>query len=340
MKLISIIVPVYNAEKTIKKCIDSILIQTYTNFELILINDGSKDNSLNILKKYENLDKRVIVISQENSGVSVTRNNGISVAKGDYIAFVDSDDYIAENALEILANEIEKNNKLDIVISGFYIVKNDTYKYLNTILENKIFNNLDFLLNEKLFKFISTPWGKIYKREIIKDNNIKFDKNLSLGEDTIFVLEYLKYIKNVKFINEGLFFINETEGSLSRRNRLDIFENIMIIYDKAKEVLQYRNEYEFNKVAPFYVRNIKICVNTAIAFKWETKEYKELCDKIRKMEDFKSIDLRKVHLNKFDKIIFKLLKNNFIYLLKIFLKFKNIIKSSNRKIFEYVKSSK
>ena len=119
LKLISIIVPVYNAEKTIKKCIDSILAQTYRNFELILINDGSRDSSLNILKEYENTDERIVVISQENSGVSVARNKGIDSARGDYIIFVDSDDYISENALEVLKGEIEKNSKLDMVISGF-----------------------------------------------------------------------------------------------------------------------------------------------------------------------------------------------------------------------------
>ena len=339
MKLISIIVPVYNAEKTIKKCIDSILSQTYKKFELILVNDGSTDNSLNILREYETLNERIIIISQENSGVSVTRNKGINIAKGDYIVFVDSDDYIVENGLEILVNEIELNDKLDLVISGFYSIKNSTNRYLNAILENKIFNNLDFLLNEKLFKFISTPWGKVYKTEIIKNNNIQFDKNLSLGEDTIFVLEYLKYIRNVEFINESLFFINETEGSLSRRNRLDIFENIMIIYDKAKEALEYRNEYEFNKIAPFYVRNIKICLNTAVAFKWKTKEYKDLCDKIRNMEDFKSINLKEIHLNKYDKIIISLLKNKHMYILKLFLKLKNMVRRNNRQIFENIKNS-
>lgn len=338
MKLISIIVPVYNAEKTIVKCIESIMNQTYKKFELILINDGSTDKSLYILKEFEKKDNRIIVISQENSGVSLTRNKGINEAKGEYIVFVDSDDYIEESTLEFLINEIESKDKLDLVISGFCIVKDNNDNFLNTISENKIFDNLDFLLNEKLFKFICAPWGKVYKSEIIKNNNIQFDKKLSLGEDTIFVLEYLKYIKNVKFVNESLFFINETEGSLSRRNRLDMFENIMLIYDKAKEVLEYRNEYTFNKIAPFYIRNIKICVNTAVAFKWKKKEYKELCNKIRSMEDFKYIDLQEIYLNKFDKIVFKLLKGNHIYILKLFLKFKNLIRKNNRKIFEHIKN--
>ena len=338
LKLISIIVPVYNAEKTIKKCIDSILAQTYRNFELILINDGSRDSSLNILKEYENTDERIVVISQENSGVSVARNKGIDSAKGDYIIFVDSDDYIRENALEVLKGEIEKNSKLDMVISGFCMIKNNEEKFYSNLLENKNFNNLDFLLNEKLFNFISTPWGKIYKAKIIKDNNIRFNEALSLGEDTIFVLEYLKYIQEIKFIKENLFFINETQGSLSRRNRLDIFENIMIIYDKAKDVLKYRKEYDFNKIVPFYIRNIKICINTAVAFKWKEKEYKELCNKIRNMEDFKNISLKNVYLNKYDKIIFTLLKNKHIYLLKIFLKFKNMVRRNHRQIFESIKN--
>lgn len=340
MKLVSIIVPVYNAEKTIKKCIDSILIQTYTNFELILINDGSKDSSLNILKKYENLDKSVIIISQNNAGVSTARNRGIKESKGEYILFVDSDDYIEENTLEILVKASEVNNNLDLAIGGLSIVKDNNAKHLNAISEDKIFNNLEFLSKNELFKFIVGPCGKLFKTEIIKNNNIKFDESLSLGEDTIFVLEYLKYTKDVKFISENLYFINETEGSLSRRNRLDIFENIMIIYDKSKEVLEYRNEYKFNKIVPFYIRNIKICVNTAVAFKWQNKKYKELCNKIRNMEDFNNINLNEISLIKFDKIFFKLLKSNHIYLLKIFLKFKNKVRKNNRKAFEYIKNSK
>ena len=218
------------------------------------------------------------------------------------------------------------------------MIKNNEEKFYSNLLENKNFNNLDFLLNEKLFNFISTPWGKIYKAKIIKDNDIRFNEEISLGEDTIFVLEYLKYIQELKFIKESLFFINETSGSLSRRNRLDIFENIMIIYDKAKDVLKYRNEYDFNKIVPFYIRNIKICINTAVAFKWKKKEYKELCNKIRNMEDFKNISLNEICLAKFDKMIFKLLKNNHIFLLKLLLIFKNFIRRNNRKVFEHIKN--
>ena len=110
--------------------------------------------------------------------------------------------------------------------------------------------------------------------------------------------------------------------------------------EKLLKIIElYRNEYEFNKIAPFYVRNIKICLNTAVAFKWKRKEYKELCNKIRSMSDFKDVNLKEIHLSKFDEIFFKLLRNNRTYTLKIFLKLKNIVRRNNRQIFENIKNS-
>ena len=120
---------------------------------------------------------------------------------------------------------------------------------------------------------------------------------------------------------------------------MNIFENIMLIYDKEKELFQYRNECEFNKLVPFYLRNVKICLNTAVSFRWKRKEYKELCNKIRSMEDFKKINIKEIHLNQYDKIIFYLLKNKHIYILRVLLKFKNLIKRDTRKVFENIKNS-
>ena len=120
MSKISVIVPVYNAEKYLSRCIDSILNQTYKNFELILINDGSKDNSIEILRKYENIDDRIKVIDNSNNGVSKTRNIGVRLAEGEYIQFIDSDDFIDKNMFEYAINVMEQENA-DLVMTGFYL---------------------------------------------------------------------------------------------------------------------------------------------------------------------------------------------------------------------------
>lgn len=161
-KLISIIVPVYNAEKTIERCILSILEQSYTNFELILINDGSSDLSLITIKNFI-ADTRVNIIDKQNEGASQTRNRGISEAKGEYLLFIDSDDYIDNDYVQCLYEEIE-NSKLDMVISGIRMVDSDG-KELNR-----------FCLNDSPWSkyMITSPCTRIIRRKFILDNNLFF----------------------------------------------------------------------------------------------------------------------------------------------------------------------
>ncbi|HFU3949682.1 TPA: glycosyltransferase family 2 protein, partial [Streptococcus suis] len=161
-KLISIIVPVYNAEKTIERCILSILEQSYTNFELILINDGSTDSSLFTIKNFI-VDTRVKIIDKQNEGASQTRNRGIREAKGEYLLFIDSDDYIDNDYVQRLYEEIE-NSKLDMVISGIRMVDSDG-KELNR-----------FCLNDSPWSkyMITSPCTRIIRRKFILDNNLFF----------------------------------------------------------------------------------------------------------------------------------------------------------------------
>ena len=174
---ISVIVPVYNAEKYLSRCIDSILNQTYKDFELILINDGSKDKSIDILRKYENIDNRIKVIDNSNNGVSKTRNIGIRLAQGEYIQFIDSDDFIDENMFEYNINTVEQENA-DIVMTGFYL-DIESKKGIDTVLQTfeksisigakDIARNLINRLNGT---YINSPVNKLYKKSIIVDNNI------------------------------------------------------------------------------------------------------------------------------------------------------------------------
>lgn len=177
--LVSIIIPVYNAQEYLDDCIKSVLGQTYKNFEVILIDDGSLDKSLKICNGYSEWDNRIIVIHKENGGVSSARNMGLDVAKGDYILFVDSDDYIAEDYIES-----HINFDADVVVSG--TEKSGAY------LKNEI------LKNEGEFVGFGGPWKKLYKKELI--SNTRFREEIKIGEDIIFNLEILKKTENIYYI--------------------------------------------------------------------------------------------------------------------------------------------
>jgi len=183
---VSVIIPVYNASKYISRCIESIMCQTFNDFELLLINDGSSDNSLEILKKYAKKDKRIRVIDQENMGVANTRNKGIGLAKGEYVAFIDNDDYIDEDYLEKL---LQYSNKQDIVIGGYRRVSLDDRELMHLILKETEWSKYTFI----------TPWARIFKREFLINNKIEFFSS-PIGEDAYFNLKAYSLTEKIKII--------------------------------------------------------------------------------------------------------------------------------------------
>lgn len=252
--LVSIIVPVYNVERYIERCIESILAQTYKNIELILINDGSDDNSLQICNVFSNRDKRIRVIDKENTGVSSTRNIGIELARGKYLCFIDSDDYIENNYVEMLVGNIHENA---VTFCGYFV---DTYKENGNISSipkiyrkengNEISNNLVYVFHQG---FLSVIWNKIYDVSRLRENNIKFDEKLSLGEDLLFNLGYLKTgIEKIQSVDNSLYhYIKRGTESLDNKYRSDfleiqerIFSELIItmelynVSDKEKNILK------------------------------------------------------------------------------------------------------
>lgn len=186
--MISIIVPVYKVEKYIRKCIESILNQTYKHFELILVDDGSPDNSGAICDEYAEMDSRVKVLHQENAGQASARNAGLEIAKGDYISFVDSDDTIETNMLEILAEMLEIHG-CDIAMCGHRIVRENEETKLS-VQEYKVeLMDIEALWNEIFGSLNNAVWNKLFKRDLLDD--IRFPLDLVHGEDLIFNLEYL-----------------------------------------------------------------------------------------------------------------------------------------------------
>lgn len=178
--IVSIIVPVYNAEETLRRCIESVLNQGFTDFELLLVDDGSTDSSAGICREYENGDRRVRVIHKENTGVSDTRNLGLSEARGTFVQFLDSDDWITPDATSLMVRAA-RDSGADMVIADFY------YGVL---------------------------WNKLFKREIIAQHGLSMDKTISWCEDFMFNLEYLRHVKTVYALRVPVYYYVKTKGSL------------------------------------------------------------------------------------------------------------------------------
>ena len=235
-KDISIIVPIYNAEKYLKKCIDSLLEQTKKELEIILINDGSTDNSEEIIKEYK--DKRIKYFKNKNQGIGKTRNFGIEKAEGKYIMFLDSDDYLDKTACEKMYNKVE-NEDLDVAICDFY------KEYDNGNIEEVItpnFNTSSLKDNPDIITEYLSPWAKIYSTEMIKKNNIKFVENLKY-EDAPFVIEALCCANKIGKVDECLnYYLIHTNSETTVRDRRCF--DILKIIDKIRK---YTNDKEYLK---------------------------------------------------------------------------------------------
>lgn len=221
--MISIIIPCYNAEKTIKRCLESVISQTYKNIEIVIINDGSIDKTDSIIKKYIN-DNRIKYYNRSNHGIGKTRNFGIKEATGEYITFLDSDDYLPNDAIDNLYKLAQKN-KLDLVVSDYYVDnKNIKSEKIKSFPITNVKNNPNLIFDINL-----APWNKLYKKELIE--NIKFEENLKY-EDAPFVIESIIKAKRIGKLDKGTYYyvINPNSETTIRDERIfDIFKILDII---------------------------------------------------------------------------------------------------------------
>ena len=230
---ISIIVPIYNSEKYLKKCIDSLINQTMKNIEIILINDGSTDNSEKIIKEYK--DERIKYFKNKNQGIGKTRNFGIKKSSGKYLMFIDSDDYISNNCCEMFYNNIIKN-KTDMVVSNFYKDRQGIIEKikLEDFLPSSIKENKDLLL------IINPgPCNKLFRKSIIIDNNIYFEEEHKY-EDMPFVMKYIKYARKISKLDMYLSYycIHSNSETTIRDKR---------VFDVLKQLKIVRKEFEQEK---------------------------------------------------------------------------------------------
>ncbi len=252
---VSIIVPVYNAQKTLHRCVDSILSQDYTDFELLLIDDGSKDESGTICDTYAAKDQRVRVIHKENSGVSDSRNLAIDEARGEYLQFLDSDDWITPNATRLLVESAEQNN-CDMVIADFYRVIGERLSHKGSIDEDGVLLKeefANFMMENPADFYYGVLWNKLYNRDIIEKNHLRMDSKISWCEDFMFNLEYIRFCEQIFVLQVPIYYYVKTKGSLvsqsmsitkTIKTKMLVFEYYTGFY---KQVLT-EEEYEKKRV--------------------------------------------------------------------------------------------
>ncbi|OXS59078.1 glycosyltransferase [Rossellomorea vietnamensis] len=259
---VSVIIPVFNAEKYIAYCLDSLLSQTLYECEFIFVNDGSKDKCKEIIEEYQLLDQRVKLINQENQGVSIARNNGMKVAKGEYIGFVDADDYVGEDYFKTLYHAAIEGSH-DLIISncksycdGKVFITTYSFPKNQTLEEGMIKELISYFLKEDN---CNSVWNKLYKHLVIKENNLEFPKQVALGEDGLFNLYFLSFSNKVKYINYTGYIYREVKGSATRNiQEKDYFQRAIDVYQyKYPASLQLQLDYQ--KVRTF--KAIKLIKN-------------------------------------------------------------------------------
>lgn len=264
--LVSIIVPVYNAKDSLSQCIESILCQSFTNFELILIDDGSTDESKNICDNYALKDTRIVTFHKLNGGVSSARNKGLDLAQGVFITFIDSDDYVCESFIESLL----VSEDADFIIGGYISIEAKGEKAPFSFGFNYLVDALSIgsFLQKNLSSFIlRVPWAKLFKRKMIEKFNIRFDEHLYFGEDTIFIQTYLLHVESIICVKDTYYMYNRplkwySKYSKNIQAQLESFnaiartlEQLTSIYDLPMDKQLDKFVYVFTIVFQNYMFN-------------------------------------------------------------------------------------
>lgn len=238
-ELISIIVPIYNASKYLRDCIESILSQTYSNLEIILIDDGSTDDSARICRQYQKRDRRIKIISQSNSGSVSARKAGLRASIGSYIGFVDADDYIEPNMFESLYKKI-KEHDVEFVNSGMIVEGKTICKYAEGVIDFNSYNRAEYM-NRKVFETQELSfalWSKLFRAELIKKAFMVLPNEQCFGEDLLCLCNYLSVCRKFYMLKEAFYHYRVLENSLSHLGWLDICIEEANVYTKVLQSLQ------------------------------------------------------------------------------------------------------
>ena len=314
--LVTVIVPVYNAEQFLDKCIRSIQNQKYQEIEIILVNDGSTDNSLKICENYSAKDSRIIIIDKPNGGVSAARNRGIEASRGEFCCFVDSDDWIEDTHIEAMLNEMLD---ADCLIEGY--IREDNNDIVNCQLNSCEYNmdDLNWKEIESLFAngYIHPCWNKLYKVQLIKKFDVRFEEEIHISEDSLFCLNYLLFCNKLKISESTTYYyhIESNAISLSKKVYDDIFDIYGRVYKCLDKLLvrgncnkSLRNQILIKTIYPqIYSSVIKILRDNE-----KTKEQKkQMLDKMNTIDYCENVLIGAVSVsnNKIEKMMLKLIIN-------------------------------
>jgi glycosyltransferase involved in cell wall biosynthesis len=313
---LSVIIPCYNVENYVEKCINSLLQQTLNDIEIIVVNDGSKDNTLKILKKLVKENTNIKLIDKKNAGVSAARNDALKIAKGEYIGFLDSDDWVEKDMFEKMYNKAIKEN-LDIVACD----TNAVYPDKNIIIKSNISESST--PQELMLNAYAVIWNKIYKREILK--GIEFKEGMTFCEDVLFLYMIYSRVNKVGSIEEPLHYYLQREGSLTYTydkklyQLIDSLDNVVDFYKKEKKLKKYHDEIEYSYVRYLYATFIKRLAKTKNkeefkkGISYVIKKVNETFPKYKKNKYINTLKPKNIYLKYFNKfianIIFNLEKN-------------------------------
>lgn len=262
--MVSVIVPIYNTEKYLSKCIDSIINQTYKEIEIILVDDGSQDRSLEIIKEYQRIDSRIKFTKNKSKGVSSCRNTGLEIAKGDFVLFVDSDDWVDLNLISDCIGVIQENSDLDCVLFSYvkeypdrsyarhFFDKSIFFDSKNDV-NNKIYRRLFGLTNNELnhpesLEYMSTCWGKFYKRTILMDSRFIDIELIGSFEDGLFNIDALRNCELAMYIDKPFYHYRYSDGSLTLKYRNDLHKKWEYLFEiMQKRVKDYNLTSDFQE---------------------------------------------------------------------------------------------
>lgn len=277
MEKVSIIIPVYNKDKYIRKCINSILKQSYENIEIIVIDDGSTDNSAKILDEFDRKYEKIRVIHKKNGGVSSARNVGLEYVKGDRIIFVDSDDYVNNDYVSSLL----KDENADLNIINYTRIdkhKKELHQYnTNDQIEDiSIENVLELIVSSGTFE--GYLWNKSFRSEIISSNNIRFNEDIKVCEDLLFCVEYTKLINYASYFHHEAYYYTSNEDSAMFNNNYDIsvldaYRIIYAITDKFEKCRVIIIKRYMSSLVRIYFKNKRFTFNDYFFIKSEIKKY-------------------------------------------------------------------
>lgn len=307
MPLFSVIMPVYNAEKTLSRSIESVLNQNIKDFELIIVNDGSTDDSLSIIEFYLNTNNNIILINQKNSGPGIARNNGISNSHGEYICFLDADDFWSNDFFDVVLNASEGRTADYIYIEMARETEDGRVLARSNVAANKGLTKQQMLCRQMTGKM---PWGmsKVIKRELVERINTRF-QNLTVGEENIFSYELLKASSKVAFVDKVIYHYVQNENGQHNKGNLDPWRPLVVSF---KEYLVKKNEYEHyeSTINSLALKALSICIyRTAIEYPFLSA--RKRIDKTVKQyfSEYNFSTINKDALENFSIIILFLIKN-------------------------------